>query len=579
LVALFVLACAASLLYYFLDSQAWLVNLFAGAIVSVVVDRIIGAALKPDPTVTLFHPGSMIAWIFVQSYLKEPSSERLSRMSCVMWALYFRASPFKRKIIEQATPAVAAGLILAMQGRRDLVAEAGLNFSHLKELARRAAKWELYRKYLLQRAASELPAIHRRARECAGVDDYVIGDDLRLVSDAALTERIGASRSETVHLFATTAQLSRDFIHGLKAVMDKIEKVNFYICSPLVISHGTLLGLDSEYENPEFCINPSQVVLDDEGKVNQEADHIRRAISVLAAMEEILALAGAARLRIKLFTKHYPGVKIRLLERNSYIQIQPGSLSYQNNLYRFGLDSDSGTFVREVVGDLQRLAADGFVESVPAAREALDELRHLAVNELAVHLIARGISAELLAKTIPRISARVRSPLSDRFLADLFARLGAFESTVRSTDRLATIPLLQRPAHISVGMVVIREDQILLIKKADNFYQGKYSIVAGHVEVGEGPCEALSRESKEELGILPASSSLACAPFLLDDECRHGSSDHIWFVFACTLGQECITADRSEISKLEWVPLGQLHKWQERLTDGAIGVLKAIGRL
>ena len=55
--------------------------------------------------------------------------------------------------------------------------------------------------------------------------------------------------------------------------------------------------------------------------------------------------------------------------------------------------------------------------------------------------------------------------------------------------------------RISVGLVVWRADEVLLIRRANPPYQGCWSIPGGKLEFGETLHEAALRELKEETGI------------------------------------------------------------------------------
>ena len=55
--------------------------------------------------------------------------------------------------------------------------------------------------------------------------------------------------------------------------------------------------------------------------------------------------------------------------------------------------------------------------------------------------------------------------------------------------------------RISVGLVVWRADEVMLIRRANPPYQGCWSIPGGKVEFGETLHEAALRELKEETGI------------------------------------------------------------------------------
>jgi 8-oxo-dGTP pyrophosphatase MutT (NUDIX family) len=61
-------------------------------------------------------------------------------------------------------------------------------------------------------------------------------------------------------------------------------------------------------------------------------------------------------------------------------------------------------------------------------------------------------------------------------------------------------------------LLLIRDDRILLLRRRNTDYEdGKYSVIAGHMEDGETAREAICREAREEAGIELAPDDLEFA--------------------------------------------------------------------
>ena len=62
---------------------------------------------------------------------------------------------------------------------------------------------------------------------------------------------------------------------------------------------------------------------------------------------------------------------------------------------------------------------------------------------------------------------------------------------------------------VAVHLFLLKEDKILLLRRFNTgFMDGKFSVVAGHVESGETYFEAMQREAREEAGIAIADDDL-----------------------------------------------------------------------
>lgn len=83
--------------------------------------------------------------------------------------------------------------------------------------------------------------------------------------------------------------------------------------------------------------------------------------------------------------------------------------------------------------------------------------------------------------------------------------------------------------------------------------------VAGHVDEGEEPEEALIREAKEEVGLDLTKPELLYDEFVDWNWCGGGITGHHWYLFkGMAEGKPTIQAD--EIKSAHWDPLTDLPK-------------------
>ena len=103
---------------------------------------------------------------------------------------------------------------------------------------------------------------------------------------------------------------------------------------------------------------------------------------------------------------------------------------------------------------------------------------------------------------------------------------------------------------------MVRANEILLAKRSSDraFYPGVWDIVGGHVEAGELPPDALTRELYEELGIRPL-------VFVEVDVLNEPQPDHYgearYHIFAVTAWSGAPQLVNSEHSERRWVTLDE----------------------
>lgn len=67
---------------------------------------------------------------------------------------------------------------------------------------------------------------------------------------------------------------------------------------------------------------------------------------------------------------------------------------------------------------------------------------------------------------------------------------------------------MQQKKHVGVYALVVKDENILLIKKARGCYIGMWDLPGGKLEFGEKPLEGLAREVMEETGLVVKESDL-----------------------------------------------------------------------
>ncbi|MDP2641206.1 MAG: NUDIX domain-containing protein [Candidatus Yanofskybacteria bacterium] len=108
-------------------------------------------------------------------------------------------------------------------------------------------------------------------------------------------------------------------------------------------------------------------------------------------------------------------------------------------------------------------------------------------------------------------------------------------------------------------LVLRKDDEVLLARRFNTgYYDGHYSLPAGHVEAGELPLDALVREIQEEVGVRIESENLCLAHIMYRTK-RDETGDRTDFFFTASKYEgEIENKEPHKCADLQWFPLAQL---------------------
>ncbi len=110
--------------------------------------------------------------------------------------------------------------------------------------------------------------------------------------------------------------------------------------------------------------------------------------------------------------------------------------------------------------------------------------------------------------------------------------------------------------HKSVGAIIRNGDKILLLDRASLPYG--FAAPAGHVEPGEDPEDAITREVKEETNLHVIASQILSNEVLNNNLCKRGGKVHEWFVFECSVKGNIRKNEESK--SLNWYSVNEIKK-------------------
>ncbi|KKQ89877.1 MAG: NUDIX hydrolase [Berkelbacteria bacterium GW2011_GWA2_38_9] len=112
----------------------------------------------------------------------------------------------------------------------------------------------------------------------------------------------------------------------------------------------------------------------------------------------------------------------------------------------------------------------------------------------------------------------------------------------------------------AVYLVLIKDNKILLLRRFNTgFEDGKYSMIAGHVEKGESFTQSIIREAQEEAGILVRPKNLKFIHFMHRIVHNHEESERVDVFFQVTNWQgEIVNQEPQKCDDLAWFDLNDL---------------------
>jgi 8-oxo-dGTP diphosphatase len=115
---------------------------------------------------------------------------------------------------------------------------------------------------------------------------------------------------------------------------------------------------------------------------------------------------------------------------------------------------------------------------------------------------------------------------------------------------------MRRTFPVAVHLFLLREDQILLLRRCNTGYEdGNYSVPAGHIEGGETITQAAIREAQEEVGVeIPPA-----APTVVGVMHRKSDDERVDFFLATTVWTgEPMNCEPGKCAALAWFPMQAL---------------------
>lgn len=135
-----------------------------------------------------------------------------------------------------------------------------------------------------------------------------------------------------------------------------------------------------------------------------------------------------------------------------------------------------------------------------------------------------------------------------------------------------TVQTKEGKQHFSVGAVIEKSSKVLIMERM--LPPKGFAGIAGHVDHGEKPSDALIREIKEETNLDVINSCFLFKKVINQkEECTFGVRRHKWYIYNVKVRGEIMPAKR-EVKTIEYMSKDRLKKlYREKKLEYAWAVI------
>jgi len=131
--------------------------------------------------------------------------------------------------------------------------------------------------------------------------------------------------------------------------------------------------------------------------------------------------------------------------------------------------------------------------------------------------------------------------------------------------------------RVGVGAVVLKDGQVLLVKRGAPPSRGKWSLPGGLVELGESTEAAAIREVEEECGLKVRLLGIAGVIDRITRDDQGRVRYHWVLIDYAAVPDDGSPRAGSDAAEVRWIPLGELDRYET--TDGLAAMIQRAVRL